>query len=411
MLYLKSLKKKSNVLLIVIILLASLVRFYNFGNRATFWTEQARSLIVSAGYLQKPSLLGQEYFRFDTNGHVLFSGAIFNYSLVPLMLIFKYDPIPITAYFAFLNLATGLILYFLVQKVFNRKLAFLSLIIFIFNDLMIYHPLFIWNYNYLPLVGLLLFYFAYRKNAFWVGLIGGLGISIQFLFGPIAFVAAVYVLIKSKRKLKDILLILCGIFLGNMPMFIFDIRHDFYHMRTLYQYFVDTLAGRSDAALNYYYFLPFWPVFSLAFAWLVLKMIKYNKIIAAGILGIYIYLNLTSPRINFTMPTGMPPGIKISDMDAASKIVAQDASGNFNIAEVLDFDSRAYVFRYFLEYKYSKIPEDVESYPNAKTLYVMAPQGYNFGESQTWEVKSGWPYKTNKLAEVRGIYEVYKLTK
>ena len=123
-----------NIFIILIIIFALFVRFYNFADRVTFGSEQARSLIVSGRYIkEKPSLLGQEYFRVTSSGHKLFSGSLFSYSLVPLQLIFNYKPIPITAYFAFLSVFTGLLLFLLTKKVLNFSVAIFSLIIFLFN--------------------------------------------------------------------------------------------------------------------------------------------------------------------------------------------------------------------------------------------------------------------------------------
>lgn len=152
-----------NKILLTIMVLACLVRFVNFGDRVTFWTEQARSLIVSSEYLQKPSLLGQEYFRQDSFGHKIFSGALFNYLLVPLILITDGYPIPITSFFALLNIFTGILVYIFSNKIFNKKVATVSSLLFLFNDTMIYHSLFIWNYNFLPIVGLLIFYLSVKN--------------------------------------------------------------------------------------------------------------------------------------------------------------------------------------------------------------------------------------------------------
>src|SRR5688572_20483878 len=106
--FLKLLTRKTNWLIFAIFITAFFVRFYNFPDRVTFWSEQARSLVVSANYVrERPTLLGQEYFRVDSRGHKIFSGAIFNYSLVPLLIFFHYEPIPITGYFAVLSLLTG----------------------------------------------------------------------------------------------------------------------------------------------------------------------------------------------------------------------------------------------------------------------------------------------------------------
>ena len=391
-----------------------MVRFYNFGPRITFWTEQARSLITSAEYLKKPSLLGQEYFRQDSNAHTLYSGAYFNYLLVPIILISNYDPVIITAFFAILNIFTGFLVYTLVKKNFGFKLAVISATLFLFNDYMIYHSLFVWNYNLLPLVGLLVCYFLYKKKIFWSGLFSGLGISLQYLFAPIAAIIFIINIVRSKKKLVDSIIFVCGLILGNLPLVIFDIRHNFYNTITLLQYFLDTAKGKSDATFNYYYFLPFWPIFAIAVAWLVVKVgnkLKYPNILLTMFLGVYIYFNLISPKINFSAPTGMPAGLNFYDLKTASAAISKNANGDFNIAETLDFDKRAYMMRYLLQYEDDVTPQGVTEYPNAKTLYVLSITGYNFAKSNVWEIDSGGPYKISKLTNIGSGYSVYKLTK
>lgn len=73
-----------DLLVYLIIILSIFVRLYNFEERMTFGSEQARSLVVSGRYIEeKPSLLGQEYFRLTSSGHKLFSGALFSYRPCP----------------------------------------------------------------------------------------------------------------------------------------------------------------------------------------------------------------------------------------------------------------------------------------------------------------------------------------
>ena len=107
----------------------------------------------------------------------------------------------------------------------------------------------------------------------------------------------------------------------------------------------------------------------------------------------------------------MPEGIITSDIDKASKIVASEVSGDFNVASVLDFDKRAYVLRYFTEYKYGKKPLGETQYQNIGQLYVLSQKGHNFDESDVWEIYAGGKYKINLLSEVGEGYAVYKLTK
>lgn len=412
--------KKINLLLLAIILFAVLVRFYNFNNRVTFWSEQARSLVVSADYIHnKPSLLGQPYFiREDKNSHILYSGALFNYSLIPLLLVSNYDPVIITVFFTILNILTGLAIYFVAKKMFNTSIATISSAFFLFNDLMIYHSLFIWAYNLLPLVGILVLYYSWRyihKNSnidiFIVGLLSGLGISLQFLFAPIALLVFIVNFVKSKKKLFATLLFGLGMVLANLPMLVFDIRHNFYNLATLFQYFLDTLGGKSNASFAYYYFLPLWPVFAILGAYLIVRIIKWNKVFGAILISLYLYLNLASSNVSFLNPTGMPEGLKVADIDKASKIIANDATGNFNVAEVLDFDKRAYVLRYFTEFKYGKKPIGETEYQNLQLLYVLSQKDYNFEKSGVWEITSGGKYKISKLSDIGEGYSIYKLTK
>jgi hypothetical protein len=420
-LLLKVLSKKSNLLLIAIFLIAIFIRFYNFPNRVGFSSEQARSLIVSSEYLNTPSFLGQDYFiGHDSNGHVLFAGAFFNYLLVPVILITK-DVVPITILFAILNIATGFAVYYVAKKIFNEAVGIASAAIFLFSNYMIYHSLFIWIYNPLPLIGILTVYFIYLyskkqkiRYILTLGFLSGIGITLQYLYAPIAAIVMCLVVWKSKNKLQAILyFILTGI-LPNLPMLIFDLRHNFYNSSTIIQMFLDALAGKGNAKTDYfvyYHFFPFWPIFAIAGGWMFMKIYNVNKFLGIILISLYIYLNLVSPKINFNHPTSTPGNLYVTDIDEVSKRIALDAKGQFNVVEVLDFDKQAYMLRYFIEYKYGNKPMSVESYPNAKILYVLAPKNYNFAQSGVWEIYSGGPSKVELFYSLNDSYGVYKLTR
>lgn len=407
------------MLLAAVFIISFFVRFYNFPNRVTFWSEQARSLVVSANYIkEKPSLLGQEYFRVDSNGHKLFTGALFNYSLVPLLLIADYDPVVITVYFALLNIFTGFAVYWVVKKIFNSKLALVSAAFFLFNDLMVYHSLFIWNYNYLPLMGILSAYFAWlymkipkKRYVFALGFVSGIGTGLQFLFAPLAFLILIFSVYRSKNKIRDLTVFLLGMVLGNFPMVLFDLRHNFYHFKTLWQYTLDTLKGASDADFSYYYLLPLWPAFAVLAGALFLKITKLNKLFGMLAVILFLYLNLNSQKISFVKPLGMPEGLTVKSLDQASKIISDDASGDFNVSEVLDFDKRAYVLRYYTEFKYGKKPLGEIEYADINSLYVLAEEDYGFEKSGVWEINAGGPYKISNLSSIGAGYAVFKLQK
>jgi hypothetical protein len=199
--------------------------------------------------------------------------------------------------------------------------------------------------------------------------------------------------------------------LGNLPMLVFDARHDFYHIRTFFLFFVDTIHGTSGGNITYYQFLNFWPLFMLILGYLLFLLYKKNKIVSIFLLLVYLVLNIRSPIISFTKAVGMPDGIVAKDIDTASQKIATDSQGDFNVAEVLDFDKRAYVLRYFVQYKYGKKTLSEISYQNLGLLYVLAQKDYNFAKSDVWEINAGGPYKINIITDVGTGYAIYKLTK
>lgn len=398
---------KNFLIICSIFVFAYFVRFHQYSDKVIFGTEQALSLFTSLNYLDKPSLLGQEYFRQDSNSHTIFSGALFNYILLPITLFSKYDPIKITTFFGLLNIVTGLFVYAFCKRYLNNKTAIYSSVLFLFSNLMIYHSLFIWNYNLLPLVGLTLFYLTYRNfkvsklnNFFYLGLVSGFGISLQILFIIYAIFIFLVNIIKTKQKALGLLVFGLGVIIGNLPMFLFDLRHDFYNINTIWQYLIDTTNGRSDAGFAYYYLLPLVPVVAIIFGWILSKL---NVYFATLLIILYLFINLKSLIIN--------PTLTVSEIDYTARIIANDAKSEFNIASTIDFDKRSYPIRYFLKYKYQKNVLSVTEYSNIRTLYVLAPNDYNFKRSDTWEIKAGGSYKVTEIRSVNKKYSLFKLTK
>src|SRR3989344_1619205 len=241
--YLKLWSRNKRIMLLLLVFVAVIVRFYNFQERIIYGPEQAMSLIVSGNYVrEKPSLLGQKYFRETTDAHTLFSGAVFNYTLVPLQFLFDHEIAPITAYFTFLNIFTGLTIYLIGKRIFNKSIALLSAFIFLFDPVMIYHSLFLWNYNYLPLVFLLSIYAFYLsvknkelKYDLILGILSGIGISLQLLY-IIPFLVFLGSTLIKRKKLSALILFILGSMFGSLPMVLFDLRHNFYHLKTSVMY-------------------------------------------------------------------------------------------------------------------------------------------------------------------------------
>jgi len=280
--------------------------------------------------------------------------------------------------------------------------------------------MFLWPYNYLPLFGIVGVYLVYlfkKKNnflsVFLLGFISGLGFGIQYLYLPLALVFAGLILFYSKRKIIYLLSLVIGGVIGDFPMVLFDLRNKFYNFETLFNYFIDTIKGQSDASFNYYYLLPLWGIAAVAIGWLINKTFMKSKLLAILIIAIYVILNLNSHLINYKKPTGMPDGLTWHEIYIAASIIAKDHPTDFNVASLLDFDTRGYILRYPVEIMFGYHPLGEEDYPQSKTLYVISQDNYDFRSPKVWELQAVQPYTIKKLDTIglNSDYGVYKLTK
>ncbi len=319
--FLRKFPNKEFVLLSLIFVFGFVVRFYNFAERVTFGPEQAISLITSGNMIKKNfSLLGQENVqRIASTGHKIYSGALFSYSLIPLQLIFNFNPMPITAYFALLNIFTALVLFLVARKMFSDKVAFISTILFLFNFLMIYHSLFFWILNYLPLVGILIFYFLFlfvKKrnllNLFFVGILFGVGFSLEYTF-VIYFPVILFFVWKYSNKdlTKNLFLFFIAVLIPNLSFLLFEFRHNFYQTHILFTYLTDLFSGKSSGVFRYYNFLPLVPILCIGVSVLLDNVGKRRGFLISVFLVFYVFSNLRSAMVNFDSPVGMPKDLTV----------------------------------------------------------------------------------------------------
>lgn len=407
-------------LLVGMFLFASLVRFYNFSDRITFGPEQAISLLVSADYVnEKFSLLGLPSTQRTTSlGHIIFYPPIFNYSLIPLLIFFNYDETLITVYFALLNLITGVFIYLFTKRILDKTTALFASILFLFNDLMINHSLFIWSVNYLPLLNLIILYLLasqYLKkpgklDPFLIGLLVSFSLGVEYIYIFTAIPIFLLTVYFSRNHLLSLVLFSLGAILGILPTIIFDLSHEFYHFKTLWQYLIDTLVNPGQSKITYYHFLQFWPLLAILGGVILSKVYKLSKASVFILLTTYIILNLFSPNISFTSPVGMYPNLNISKIEKTAKLISEDRPWNFNVVMTFDFDSRAHPLRYLLKHKYGLKPEGVENYPKSQNLYVLTTKDYPIFETDLWEISSFSATQTQVLGDI-DEFRIFKLTK
>ncbi len=408
-------------LLILLFAVGAFLRLYNFENRLIFGPEQGMSFITSAENLDKFSLLGEtNWIRSTSSGHIPFHGAFYSYFILPLLVLFKFKVLPVTVAFVFLNLITALVFFIVTKRIFGKIIGIFSLFFFLFSDVMIHHSLFAWIVNPSILLGALTLWFVYklirnRKSLspmLWIGVLSGLGFGFQSFYLLFAGLLFLLILFLSKKKVLSVPIFLIGVILGSLPTVIFDLRHDFYHVRTFWQFFLDVLAGQSSGTSSYYNFLFLYPYLFLIYAFITKAIYKFYKPLTIIPIALFLYVSFTSPLFNLNKSTGMVQGITLKVLETAALEIAYDnPPEKFNIVTLWDFDTRAHTLRFLLTYNHNKKPQPVEEYKNLDAIYAFAPENYEVINPEVWELQSFLPYKISELRSPSAGFRLYKLTK
>lgn len=396
---------KYKLLILGMFIIGAFLRLYNFEDRLVFGPEQAISLMTSAANLKKFSLLGEYNLQRTTStGLNLIHGPLFSYFLLPFIVAFNYRVLPISLIFPILNLLTALALFVVTSKLFGKLIAALSLFYFLFSSLMIYHSLFIWIYNPIPLLGVLTVWFFSAPSAFWLGVISGIGFSLQYPYLFFALLTLGLICYLSARKAISIFLFSSGFLLANFTRIIFDFRHEFFHLKVLWQFFLDVYIRHSVAAPTYYYhYLQLFPVFCILIALLTAGLYRTNKYFALMALALYLFVNLKSPS--------MPARLTLRTLETAADLIAKDnPPAKFNLVTLWDFDTRANPLRYLLKYYYHLTPAGYENYKDVDTLYAFAPENYDIMNPHVWELTVFHPYQVTDLKINAPGYRLYKLS-
>lgn len=417
----KTIQAKWYIVLIVILFLGGFaVRFVNYENRLIFGPEQGMSLITSASNLEKFSFLGEtNLIRATSAGHILFHGAVYSYLILPLLILFNFRVLPITISFALLNLLTAFVLFLVAKKIFGKFVAILSLFFFLFSDVMVHHSLFPWIVNPTPLLGVLtlwLFYIQIKNRdnllpSLLIGVMSGVGFGMQNFYLFFVPFQLMFTLLVSKKRLLGVGTFIFGIILGSFPTVIFDLRHDFYHVRTFWQFFREVLAGSASGTSTYYNFLFLYPYLFIIYAFLAKLLYKISKPLILIPIIYFLFVCITSPMSDLINTKGMAPGMSLSSLETAASLIARDNPPSvFNVATLWDFDTRAHPLRYLLQFYYGLKSQPYENYQSVDALYVLAPESYDMEKPRVWELQTFMPYIISDMNLSVPNFRLYKLT-
>jgi len=411
-----------NIKIIILILLFLFLRLYHFEDSLNFGSDQGLELlkiheIYTTGKL---TLIGPPS-SFVQEGRFFFAGPVVYYMLIPPLAIAKFHPFAVSYTLILFQLISLLTVYKVLQKKWPKTLMpLLFVLIYIFTPLIVEYSRFQWHPNFIiPLSGIifaLILKLSYTNKLnnlilLLIGILLGLGMQIHYSFILSLFASVISLVLILKSPKLNFILVFLGFIIGFFPLLLFEIRHNFYNLSTIWQYFTSskgTLSGKRP--MDYYFFglVPF-AVYIISYA--LEKVRKINKNLLLILFALYLLWSLNKilpvPDRGFSLPQYW----NFQALKKVENIILSQNRKNYNIVDVLTGDTRAMALRYLLTIEGS-LPLDVTEYPYAQYLFVYSKVPINkILKGYLWEIDSIKPVKVTKTWNINKDINLYLLEK
>ena len=414
--------KKNKLFLVGLVLVSVLylfVRLYKLNELIGFRLDQGIHLLETKTMVdeRKISLVGPMVTSKSFMGRNFFIGANYYYILAIVGLVSKWNPMNVTVIFIFLELISYLILIIFLKKKFNSFWALLTFLFVAISPYLIIHSRFFWNPHLLIPLSILVLLISDKylvkkeiKYLFLAAFCWGFAFACHYsaVFWGLWFI---FLLIKSKKikNLRYYLAIVLGFILGNLPFFIFEIRHGFYNSKTIWYVFMNSASG--SEMTSHYFIFPLL-VFALVGLLQLMEKIKNRNIGNRFLIIIFLGLFLVQMKVfkNYA-PLDVIDGWNYTQQQKVVELIIKDGCPkNFEVAATVQGDTRAYDLRYLLNLKKCE-PMGVEEYPSVEKLFLVAPVDRSPETETVWEVSSLGKFKVEreeKLTEKIVFWELEK---
>lgn len=258
----KTIKLGHKTFLILIFILFCITRFYNIEQRIIFgWDqEQFSTQIWDIVVNHKFTLLGPRV----NNDLGFFLAPYLTYLLLPLYLLTNLYPSAMIGFIIAANLLFFVAGYKILKNIFSQQHALWFLALWTINPLMQGYDSVPWWPLLIPIgvitsIGLLHHIAKNHKSPLsWIllGLTGGFFMNMHFQFIFIIFLAIVVIFLIKRRKqtpAKNIVFALVSFMIMFLPLFVFDLRHDFLNTKLFFQFF---FANSNNSGESLFSWIP-----------------------------------------------------------------------------------------------------------------------------------------------------------
>lgn len=410
--------KKNLIILSVLVLVFILIRSINYIYHLNWSGDQASFAIEALKiYRTKTLTLIGPQISANLQGRYIFQGPIIFYMTLFFLLLGKFDPVN-SSYFFMLFCALMIFpLFFGVKKLINEKAAWLMVIVYAFVPYYINYSRFIWNSTFLlsllPILIYLMGLYKEKKSrfvcflvAFWLGLL----LQFHYQFILIIFCVFLYYFLFKKEKLLNSLFFILGLFVGFSPLILFELKHDFYNIRTMIlfaQNWSQVDRPGNITIPHYYLSLSFMALITILgiFAKQIKKITNFWLFIFGIFLFFYSLLIYTKKPVHafwaYTSPWNYLAEKKIYDIIRQTKL-----SKDFNIANLAYYDTRSIVIKYFM--KRDGYAINYDDYYGNKYLFVIS-QGNKYLFNPSYEIATFKPHKILRQWQINSRYNMLLL--
>jgi 4-amino-4-deoxy-L-arabinose transferase-like glycosyltransferase len=241
-----------NVLFVLFLIVCGLIKyFYDFEKKALFEADQVYLIEQAQKILNgNLTLIGA-----PTSAGNMFIGPFYNYFTAIFLKMLKFSPYTIEAISSFWGILTPIVIYLVVQKIFDKKTAVFTSIFSLFSFKFLARediPPLLFP---LPTLSILIFYLLTRlnKNPKYLIITSILiGASLHLHFSGLFFLIFLifYFIFKKPKVSKTAIftsIIIFFIFL--LPLFLFDLRHNFLISRNFLTFLV---SQRAPSTLSFF---------------------------------------------------------------------------------------------------------------------------------------------------------------
>ena len=401
------------------------LRLYHLEDSLNFGSDQGMTLleIYKLYQTKKITLISQTGSSLTIFGRYFYFGSAYYYILLPILILFSWNPLSISYFMIILQLISLLILYKALQKNYPKtQTAFFFALLYAVTPMMVNYSRFVWSPNILiPMASIILYLLLKLKSeekngvilSVLTGFFLGLGLQIHYSFFLTMLAAFVWLAIKKQMTMSKTLFLLSGFTLGILPLIVFELRHNFYNLSTLWFYFT-MKSGEKQTSLiapHLHYFLNLLPFILFVVSRelsVVSRRFKYPVyILLIGYLIWSMQVILPKSPHGFMMISGW----NYKGEKKLVEIILEEDRKNYNIVDILTGDTRAMAIRYLVTIA-GKPPLGVTEYPSAKTLFIYSKVPIEqILKGHLWEIDSVKPVKVVKKWPLQNDIYLYMVEK